>query len=141
VSDDLTGEEREFLAEWKAKRRRRRRRILLFVGGVLLGLIVLLVAGAFVYGWYWQSKLDAKIAELRSQGKLLTWQQVIDRCNDLPPDKNSALVYQDAFKQLGPDPQDLVLELTRSEGERAGPQDDPERGPTHGRLLSAPIGQ
>ncbi len=108
MTDDLTPKEQAFLDELRAKRWRRRKRVALIVGGALLALVLLCVVGALFYGWYWQGKLDAKIAELRARGKLLTWQQVLDRDKDLPPDQNSALVYLKAFDQLQDTPQAQV---------------------------------
>ena len=86
MSDDLTPEERQILYKVVRQRRRQRRRVLLIAGGIVLALVALLLLAALIHGWYWQSKLDAKMAEQRAQGKLLTWQQVLERDKDLPAD-------------------------------------------------------
>ncbi len=122
MTDDLGPEEQEFLAEWKRKRRRRRLRALLIVAGVVLALVALAFVGVLVYGWYWQGKLDEEVARMRAQGTLLTWQQVLDRGKDLPAEKNSALVYLKAFGQLQDTPQAKVTEgLDEDLGARPSP--------------------
>jgi len=110
MTEETTSQEREFLRDWEEQRRRRRRRIrLIVVLGVLLLIVLPLLAG-FIYDRYWEGKVAAKVAQLRAQGKLLTFQQMLDRCKDLPPEQNSALVYLKAFGQLSKDAQARVLE-------------------------------
>ncbi len=125
MTDEQTQEEREFLDEWERKRRRRRRTILLIVLGAVLLTVALPLLAGFVYDRYWQGRLNAKVAALTAQGKLLTLQQMLDRSKDLPADQNSALVYLSAFSQLEDEPQsDLSDMLGRRDdlGVRPSPQ-------------------
>ncbi len=117
MTDEQTAQEREFLDEWERKRRRRRRTVLLTVLGALLLVIVLPLLAGFIYDRYWQGRLNAKVAALTAQGKLLTWQQMQARDKDMPADKNSALVYLRAFDQMGEDTSrtDLLQAIVHSE--------------------------
>lgn len=100
MADDLTPEETGLLNKAKQERhRRRRRRLVVGLGGSLLVVVGLLFA-AFAYDLYWQHRVKAKDAQLRAQGKLLTAQEILARDKDLPPGKNSALVYLEAFRLL-----------------------------------------
>ena len=55
------------------------------------------------------------MAELRAQGKLLSWQQLLDRDKYLPAARNSALVYLKAFGQLQRTPQAEVTDFLDAE--------------------------
>jgi len=110
MAGETPADEQESLRQSNEKQRRRRL-IWLIIGGAVLVLIIVPLLAGLIYDRYWQGKLNAKVAALRAQGKLLTFQQMLDRDKYLPADKNSALVYAEGFKQLKKDPEANVLEL------------------------------
>jgi hypothetical protein len=93
-----TFEERERAVEEMLRRRARRRRLII-VAVVLCPLAVLAISG-WLYDWYWQRKVEAKLSEFRAAGQPVTWQEVL-AARPVPPDEeNSALVMLKAFGQF-----------------------------------------
>jgi type II secretory pathway pseudopilin PulG len=109
MADDLTPEEAELLNKAKRERRRRRRHRWLIGIGVAFLVVAVALLAAYLYDLYWQHKVNVKYAQLRAQGKLLTFQEILARDSYLPPEQNSALVYLRAFKQLQETPQAEIL--------------------------------
>jgi hypothetical protein len=66
----------------------------------------------------WQAKLEAKVADLRAQGQPVTFEEVVDRRPKLGDDENSALVFTEAFKLVGPTGAHFPIQLTAIGGMR-----------------------
>ncbi len=100
TTDEQTPEEQE-PGRGRNERRQVCRRIVLSVLGVVLLLIVMAFVAAYACDRYWLGKVAARDADLRARGRLVTYQDILDRDKYLPPEKNLALIYLKAFGQLG----------------------------------------
>ncbi len=100
MTDRQTPEEQE-PGRGRNERRQVCQRIVLSVLGVVLLLIVMAFVAAYACDRYWLGKVAAKDADLRARGRLVTYQDILDRDKSLPPGKNLALIYLKAFGQLG----------------------------------------
>jgi len=94
-----------------AGKRRRRRGCLIKAGVGVLILLVLLVGAALAYGAYWRGRLDAEIERLRAEGQPVTWDEVLAAREQIPDERNSALIFQRAAATLPED--DPADELMR----------------------------
>jgi len=69
------------------------------VGLVLIGGCGL---AAHLYDRHWEKKVEAKLAEYRAAGQLVTWAEVLAARQSIPPEENSALILLEAFRQFVP---------------------------------------
>jgi len=92
----LDAEEADLLRELATRRRARRRRAAVIV----LGLAALLVLAGCIYDSYWTRRLNAKLAQLRADGQILTVEELVSRHNYLPDEENSALGFLKARDAL-----------------------------------------
>ncbi len=94
----MSNDDRESSAAESERSKHGRGCVLLMSGAMVLVFVVALLV--HLYGWYWRSKFERRVEELRASGEPVTLEEAMALREPVADDENAALVLLDAYAVL-----------------------------------------